>query len=158
MSVVVPAKDQEPHLGDCLSSLVGQLADPEALEVIVVDDGSTDATGAVAHGFADRLPRLEVLRNEVPVGLATARNLGLDRATGRYLAYLDGDDWLARGHLAGVVEAISRLDVDFVRTDHVQTLAGRRTVVRAPEARRHRVLDPRSSILPATTSTMVDYC
>lgn len=158
MSVVVPAKDQEPYLGDCLSSLVGQLGDPEALEVIVVDDGSTDATGAIARGFADRLPRLEVLRNDVAVGLATARNLGLDRATGRYLAYLDGDDWLARGHLAGLVEVISRLDVDFVRTDHVQTTAGRRTVVRAPEARRHRVLDPRSSILPAATTTMVDYC
>lgn len=158
VSVVVPAKDQEPHLGDCLSSLVGQLGDPEALEVIVVDDGSTDATGAIARSYADRLPRLEVLRNDVPVGLASARNLGLDRATGRYLAYLDSDDWLARGHLAGMVEVISRLDVDFVRTDHVQSTAGRRSVVRAPEARRDRVLDPRSSILPSSTSTMVDYC
>jgi glycosyltransferase involved in cell wall biosynthesis len=48
VSVIVPAKDQEAHLGDTLTSLVGQLGDPEALQVIVVDDGSTDATGASA--------------------------------------------------------------------------------------------------------------
>ena len=86
-----------------------------------------------------------MLRNETPVGLASARNQGLDRAAGRYLAFLDGDDWLARGHLARMVAVISRLDVDFVRTDHVQTTDGRRSVIRAPEARRDRVLDPRGS-------------
>ena len=158
VSVVVPAKDQEPHLGDCLTSLVGQLDDPTALQVIVIDDGSDDATGEVARGFETRLPGLQLLRNKTPVGLASARNQGLDLASGRYLAYLDGDDWLARGHLARMVEVISRLDVDFVRTDHVQTTQGRRTVALAPEARRDRVLDPRSSILPTSTSTMVDYC
>ena len=158
VSVIVPAKDQEAHLADCLTSLVGQLGDPAALEVIVVDDGSRDATGDIARSFESRLPGLQVLRNSSPVGLATARNQGLDRAAGRYLAYLDGDDWLARDHLDRMVEVISRLDVDFVRTDHVQTTDGRRSVVRAPEARRDRVLDPRDSILPMTTSTMVDYC
>jgi hypothetical protein len=158
VSVIVPAKDQEAHLSDCLTSLVDQLPDPDALEVIVIDDGSRDATGDIAATFGARLPRLRVLRNDSPVGLASARNLGLAQAGGRYLAFLDGDDWLARGHLARMVSAISALDVDFVRTDHVQTTNGQRVVVRAPESRRHRVLDPRSSILPMTTSTMVDYC
>jgi glycosyltransferase involved in cell wall biosynthesis len=158
VSVIVPAKDQQAHLGDCLTSLVGQLSDPAGLQVIVVDDGSSDATGEIARTFGSRLPGLQVLRNESPVGLASARNQGLDRAAGRFLAYLDGDDWLSRGHLRRMVEVISRLDVDFVRTDHVQTTDGRRSVVRAPEARRERVLDPRESILPMTTSTMVDYC
>ncbi|HEY5787351.1 MAG TPA: glycosyltransferase family 2 protein [Microlunatus sp.] len=158
VSVIVPAKDQEPYLSDCLTSLNGQLGDPEALEVIVIDDGSGDATGEIAQSFGTRLPGLEVLRNQTSVGLASARNQGLDRASGRYLVYLDGDDWLARGHLNRMVEVIARLDVDFVRTDHVQTTQGRRSVALAPEARRNRVLDPRSSILPTSTSTMVDYC
>jgi len=157
LSVIVPAKDQQSHLEDCLSSLVGQLA-PDELEVIVIDDGSADATGAIARSYADRLPRMLVLRNEVPIGLASARNQGLDCAHGRYLAFLDGDDWLARGHLARMVSAISTLGVDFVRTDHVKSTNGERVVVRAPEARRNRPLDPRTSILPMTTSTMVDYC
>lgn len=158
LSVIVPAKDQEAHLADCLGSLVGQLADPDALEVIVVDDGSRDATADIAAGFADRLPGLVVLSNQQAVGLASARNQGLRRSTGRYLAYLDGDDWLARGHLSRMVTAIGDLGVDFVRTDHVQSTHGQRVVFRAPEARRGRVLDPRDSILPMTTSTMVDYC
>lgn len=162
VSVVVAAKDQEAHIGDCLTSLAGQLTgplgDPSQLQVIMVDDGSRDATTMIAQPYADRLPGLQLLRNDEPVGLASARNQGLDHATGRYVAYLDGDDWLARGHLARMVEVISALDVDFVRTDHVQVVNGRRTVHRAPEARRHRRLDPRASILPTTTSTMVDYC
>lgn len=162
VSVIVPAKDQEAHIAECLTSLAGQLtgalSDPGRLQVIVVDDGSQDATSSIAETFGTRLPGLQVLRNERPVGLASARNQGLDRTTGRYLAYLDADDWLARGHLPRMVEAISELDVDFVRTDHVQVVGGRRTVHRAPQARRNRVLDPRGSILPVTTSTMVDYC
>jgi len=158
VSVIVPAKDQEAHLSDCLTSLVDQLSDRDALEVIVVDDGSRDATSDIAATFGSRLPGLCLLRNDRPTGLASARNQGLARAAGRYLAFLDGDDWLARGHLDRMVSAISALGVDFVRTDHVQTTHGQRVVVRAPEARRHRVLDPRSSILPMTSSTMVDYC
>ena len=158
VSVIVPAKDQEAHLSDCLTSLVDQLPDRDALEVILVDDGSRDATSDIAATFGPRLPGMRVLRNDRPVGLASARNLGLAQAGGRYLAFLDGDDWLARGHLARMVSAISTLEVDFVRTDHVQTTHGQRVVVRAPESRRRRVLDPRSSILPMTTSTMVDYC
>jgi glycosyltransferase involved in cell wall biosynthesis len=158
LSVVVPANDQAPYVGDCLTSLTRQLDDPDDLEVVVVDDGSRDATAEIAASFADRLPRLRIVRNDRPVGLASARNQGLDLSTGRYLAFLDGDDWLAPGHLARQVAAIAALGVDFLRTDHVQTTAGRRTVVRAPEARRHRVLAPRDSILPDHTSTMVDYC
>ena len=162
VSVIVPAKDQEAHLADCLTSLVtqqtGPLSAPGQLQVIMIDDGSRDATSMITETYADPLPGLTLLRNEQPVGLASARNQGLDHATGRYVAFLDGDDWLARGHLVRMIEVITALGVDFVRTDHVQVVGGRRTVHRAPEARRNRVLDPRGSILPVTTSTMVDYC
>lgn len=158
LSVIVPAKDQQPYLGDCLSSLIGQLPEPAQLQVVVVDDGSTDATSSIAASFADRLPGLQLHRNKQPVGLATARNQGLALARSRYLAFLDADDWLARGHLSRMLTAIQQLEVDFVRTDHVQCTDGRRTVVRAPESRRGRRLDPRTAILPAYNSTMVDYC
>ena len=64
VSVIVPAKDQEAHLSDCLTSLVDQLPDRDALEVIVVDDGSRDATSDIAATFGPRLPGLRVLRND----------------------------------------------------------------------------------------------
>lgn len=157
-SVIVPAKDQADFLADCLKSLCSQFSDPDDLEVILIDDGSLDATAEIAWSFADRLPRLTVLRNDVPVGLASARNLGLSEATGEFIGYLDADDWLAPRHLPHLCDETERLGVDFVRTDHVQSTAGRRVQVWAPEARRNRVLDPRDSILPASVTTMVDYC
>jgi glycosyltransferase involved in cell wall biosynthesis len=157
VSVIVPAKDQAPYISDALASLTRQFNDPADLEVLVVDDGSTDGTGELAARFADRLPGLRILRNDVPVGLATARNQGLDQARGGVLAYLDGDDWLAPGHLAHCADELHRLDVEFVRVDHIRATGGSRALHRAPQARRAVPLDPRESILPDTESSMVDY-
>ena len=58
VSVIVPAKDQEAHLGDCLTSLVGQLDDPAALQVIVVDDGSTDGSPQLLASRFGQDPRV----------------------------------------------------------------------------------------------------
>lgn len=157
VSVIVPGKDVESFLADALTSLTRQLGDPDALQVIMVDDGSIDATSAVATSFVHRLPGLRVLRNHESVGLAAARNQGLAVADGEFLAFLDADDWLAPGHLADLVDAQRALDVDFVRTDHVTVTGHRRHLVRPPQARRHIALDPRGSILPADQPSMVDY-
>lgn len=157
VSVILPGKDAEAYVADALTSLTRQLPDAAALEVIMIDDGSTDDTSAVAMSFADRLPGLQVVRNPEAVGLASARNQGLARATGRYVAYLDADDWLVPGHLADLVQAMDTLDVDFVRTDHVTVSGNRRALIRPPQGRRGVALDPRDSILPADRPTMVDY-
>lgn len=157
LSIIIPAKDQAPFIRDTMTSLLSQFDDPAALEVIFVDDGSSDGTGELVAAFADRLPGLKTLRNDEARGLATARNQGLDQATGGAIAFLDGDDWLAPGHLASCLSALARLDVDFVRVDQVRVAHGRRTIHRAPQARRNTVLDPRESILPHTETTMIDY-
>ena len=157
ISVIIPAKDQAPFIRDCLSSLERQLTDPAALEVLLVDDGSSDGTGELAAGFGDRLPGLRIIRNDSPRGLATARNQGLEASTADHIAYLDGDDWLAPGHLEACSRSLEELDVDFVRTDHIRVTGNRRVLHRAPQARRNLALDPRGSILPDTESTMVDY-
>lgn len=156
VSLVVPGKDVAPWIGDTLTSLVAQLP-PGQLEVIVIDDGSSDTTSEVVSAFADRLPRLVLQRNERPVGLASARNQGLGLASAPVLGFLDGDDWLSRGHLARTLTALRQLDVDFVRVDHVRVTGGRRELVRAPQARRGVALSPRESILPSTDSSLVDY-
>lgn len=157
LSIIIPAKDQAPFIRDTMTSLLNQFDDPAALEVVFVDDGSSDGTGELVEAFADRLPGLKILRNDVARGLATARNQGLDQATGAAIAFLDGDDWLAPGHLAYCLAELNRLDVDFVRVDHVRVTAGRRAIHRAPQARRNTVLDPRESVLPHTETTMIDY-
>lgn len=157
LSIIIPAKDQAPFIRDTMTGLLHQFDDPAAMEVIFVDDGSTDGTGELVEAFADRLPGIKTIRNDEAHGLATARNQGLDQATGTTIAFLDGDDWLAPGHLAQCLAERDRLDVDFVRVDHVRVTNGRRAIHRAPQARRNAVLDPRGSILPHTETSMVDY-
>lgn len=157
LSVIVPAKDQAPFIRDAMTSLTRQFDDPSVMEVIVIDDGSTDGTGELAAAFAGRLPGLNILRNEAPGGLAAARNQGLDASTGRYITFLDPDDWYAPGHLSGMAGEISRLGVDFLRVDHIRHTNGVRTVHRAPQAVRGVALDPRRDIGPSDASTMVDY-
>ncbi|WP_336205147.1 glycosyltransferase family 2 protein [Nonomuraea sp. LPB2021202275-12-8] len=155
LSVVVPVRDGERFLADALASLCRNAR--HDFEFIVVDDGSVDATGDIAEDFRADLPGLAVLRNPAPLGLADARNAGLSAASGRYVTFMDGDDWLAPGYLARLVEAVDGLGCDFVRADHVQVEGRKRVVHRAPLARRGAVHDPRSAILPAGVRTMVDY-
>jgi glycosyltransferase involved in cell wall biosynthesis len=157
VSVVMPVRDTELYLDDAMTSLTRQLDDVRDLEVVVVDDGSSDGTPGVAASYADRLPHLKVLRNTEPVGAATARNQGLAESTGRYITYLDGDDWYAPRHLQQVTDAIEAFGVPILRHDHVTVQDGQRRVVRAMEPVRERVLDPRESILPTDRPTMVDY-
>ncbi|GAA3426108.1 glycosyltransferase family 2 protein [Streptosporangium nondiastaticum] len=155
MSVVVPVRDVETYVADALASLARNAR--RDFEFIVVDDGSVDRTGQIIEDFRDELPGLVVLRNETPVGLADARNQGVSLASGRYLTFMDGDDWLAPGYLADLVAAIERLGCDFVRVDHVQAEGRRRVIHRAPPAVRGVVLKPREHILPLSSRTMVDY-
>ncbi|MEG3614538.1 glycosyltransferase family 2 protein [Isoptericola haloaureus] len=157
VSVVIPGKDVAGTVTDTLTSLTRQFDDPGDLEVVVVDDGSTDTTSDVVESFSPRFPDLSLVVNPAPVGLASARNQGLAAARGRYVAYLDADDWLAPGHLPHLADAMDTLRVDFVRTDHTTVEGRRRSLVRAPQSIRGVPLLPRSSVLPATERTQVDY-
>ncbi|QWA26373.1 glycosyltransferase family 2 protein [Streptomyces sp. JCM17656] len=156
MSVIVPCYNIESYVPETVTSLVNNERDD--FEFIFVEDRSTkDKTYEALLTLTKRLKNSRVIRHEKNGGLATARNTGIDASEGRYITFLDGDDWLAPGYLADLTDAIERLDVDFVRTDHVQVTGIERTVHRAPEGRRHIELDPRTSILPVDDTTMVDY-
>ncbi|MFH8804377.1 glycosyltransferase family 2 protein [Streptomyces sp. NPDC017936] len=156
LSVVVPCYNIESYVPETVTSLVNNARDD--FEFLFVEDRSTkDRTYEALLALTERLPNSRVIRHERNGGLATARNTGIDVAEGRYLTFLDGDDWLAPGHLARLVDVIERFDVDFVRTDHVQVTGVERAVHRAPEGRRDTPLDPRTSILPVDDTTMVDY-
>ncbi|MER7959455.1 glycosyltransferase family 2 protein [Streptomyces sp. NPDC096030] len=155
LSVVVPFYNVQTYAPDTLTSLRANAR--EDFEFLLVDDCSTDGTPEVLERAARDIPGAVLLRHEKNEGLATARNTGLDAARGRYLAFLDGDDWLAPGHLSRLVTAMDELDCDFLRTDHVVNTDRSRSVRRAPIARRGELLRPRDAILPAHRTTSVDY-
>jgi hypothetical protein len=107
---VVPVFDVEPYLDRCLASVVDQHLQPGSLEVIVVDDGSTDGSRAIAEAWAQRHPAVTVVAQENR-GLGAARNAGIRRARGSYLLFLDSDDYLASGVLGPLIETMRRLDL-----------------------------------------------
>ncbi|MEV4949138.1 glycosyltransferase family 2 protein [Streptomyces sp. NPDC053755] len=155
LSVVVPFYNVHAYAPDTLRSLRANAR--EDFEFLLVDDCSTDGTTELLERAGREVPGAVLLRHARNEGLATARNTGLDAARGRYLAFLDGDDWIAPGHYAELVETIERLGCDFLRTDHVRVTGRARTVRRSPVGRRGEVLRPRDAILPADRTTSVDY-
>lgn len=92
ISVIVPVYNVEKYLRKCLDSIVNQTY--PHLEIILVNDGSTDSSGEICEEYAARDPRIKLLHKENG-GLSSARNYGLPHITGKYLAYVDSDDWLA---------------------------------------------------------------
>ncbi len=99
VSVVVPARNEEPRIGACLRALLAQDYPRDAYEVIVVDDGSTDRTAEVAERFG-----VTVLRQPYRGG-AAARNLGVVHARGELVAFTDADCIALRGWLSALVAA-----------------------------------------------------
>ncbi|MBD3010453.1 MULTISPECIES: glycosyltransferase family 2 protein [unclassified Streptomyces] len=155
LSVIVPFYNVQTYAPDTLRSLRANAR--EDFEFILVDDCATDGTPEILERAERDLPGAVYVRHEKNGGLATARNTGLDNATGEYIAFLDGDDWLAPGYYAQLLAAIEDLGCDFVRTDHVQCTARARSITRVPHGRRNEVMNPRDVILPADRSTSVDY-
>jgi len=109
LSVVVPAYDVEDYLSDCLRSILDQSY--TSLEVVVVDDGSTDATGVIADRVAAEDPRVRVV-HQANAGLGAARNEGVRRSTGTYLAFADSDDLVVDGAYAAMVGSLERTGSD----------------------------------------------
>jgi glycosyltransferase involved in cell wall biosynthesis len=118
--VVIPAYNYGRFLPDALGSVVHQSVDD--LELIVVDDGSTDDTATVLAGWSD--PRLTVIR-QANAGIMAARQAGLAMARGRYLAFLDADDLWHPTYLSRQLAVLeSERSVGFCFTDFVRTSEG----------------------------------
>lgn len=112
LTVIVPTHNVELFVGECLDSILDQKLDGRTLEVIVVDDGSSDDSVDIIESRAQKDFRVRVIRRE-NMGPA-ARNAGLDVARGRYIAFVDADDLLAPGHFAALFARMERGDVDMV--------------------------------------------
>ena len=93
LSVIVPVYNTERYLTTCLESILDQIY--SNIEVIVVDDGSTDESGKICDEIAKRDSRVTVIHKD-NAGLSSARNIGIQVASGKYIAFVDSDDFLDR--------------------------------------------------------------
>ena len=92
VSVIVPVYNVAPYLAQCLDSLVGQSLDD--IEIICVDDKSTDESLEILHQYRDKYPQITVIELDKNSGVSTARNTGMNAACGEYLGFVDSDDYV----------------------------------------------------------------
>ena len=102
VSIIVPVYNTGEYLAPCIESLIAQTY--QNLEIILVDDGSTDASGAVCDEFARRDSRITVIHQKNG-GVSRTRNHGLDMAVGVWILFVDSDDTIAENYCADLVEA-----------------------------------------------------
>lgn len=104
----MPIYNAERYLTECLTSLIRQTY--TALQIILIDDGSTDGSAAIASAFARQDERIRLLRTPNQ-GQAAARNIGLEKATGEWVLFVDADDYLIPDCIARLTAAIGHRDV-----------------------------------------------
>jgi glycosyltransferase involved in cell wall biosynthesis len=102
LSILIPVYNVERHLEPCVDSLLqGNTSD--SVEVLLIDDGSTDNSPAICDALEQKYDVVSVI-HKPNGGLSDARNAGLDKATGRYVTFIDSDDFVKEGYIAAVLE------------------------------------------------------
>ena len=111
VSVIIPCYNAQDNLAQCIDSILGQTL--EQIQIICVDDGSSDATLEILQDYQARDPRVLVIRQQ-NAGAGAARNRGLEQATGEYLSFLDADDFFEPDMLEKAVAAAEKWQAEFV--------------------------------------------
>lgn len=102
LSIIIPVYNVEKYIRKCLQSILDEDdATLEKVEIIVVDDGSIDRSGAIADEFAGNFPCMRVIHRK-NAGVAAARNMGIDSARGAWIYFVDSDDWLEKGGVSEI--------------------------------------------------------
>lgn len=122
VSIIVPVYNAEHTISRCIESILNQ--EYTDFELLLVDDGSTDTSGAICDAYAARDGRVQVFHRE-NAGVSASRNLALDRARGIYLQFLDSDDWITSDATSSLVRAMESGPCDLVISDFYRVVGER---------------------------------
>lgn len=109
ISIIIPAYNAEKYLGECLRSIAGQTY--ANIEVVLVDDGSTDSTASVGREWEQKDRRIRYIRTE-NAGVSAARNTGIDMARGEWIGFVDADDFIDPGFVEILIGNAQRYGAD----------------------------------------------
>jgi CDP-glycerol glycerophosphotransferase len=118
ISIILPAYNVQSYLWPCLASILSQASTD--IEIVAVDDCSPDASGDILDQCAAEDPRVRVLHLEQNGGLGKARNAGLEQARGKYVWFVDSDDWLADGAIASITARLNETHPDVLIFDYAR--------------------------------------
>lgn len=119
VSIIVPVYNREFHITKCLDSIINQTY--KNIEILVIDDGSTDNSAKIISSYQDRDKRIKLI-TKTNGGASSARNKGLDIAVGDYIFFIDSDDYLELTALEKLVDAIQSNDFAFVSAKHYSVI------------------------------------
>ena len=117
ISVIVTAYNEEKYIGQCIESIIKQTY--KDIEIIVVDDGSTDSSGKICDDFQKHDSRITVIHKNNE-GLVAARKTGLREAKGEYIAYVDSDDWIDSQMYEALFMQIKKYDAEMVCSSYIE--------------------------------------
>ena len=119
-SIIVPVYNVEDYLERCLDSIISQTF--SNIEIICVDDGSTDNSGNICEEYADKEQRISVIHKENE-GPAAARNDGLENIQGAYVSFVDCDDWLEPEMYTTMLQALNKEQADIIICGYTEDYA-----------------------------------
>lgn len=111
ISVIIPVYNAEKYLCQCLDSIINQSF--KDIEIICINDGSTDSSAQILSKYANSDPRIKLITQQNR-GQALTRNIGIDIAEGEFIAFFDADDWLELNCLEKAFNALNNTDCDFL--------------------------------------------
>jgi glycosyltransferase involved in cell wall biosynthesis len=135
LSVVVPVYNVAPYLRRCLDSICNQTY--SHLEIILIDDGSTDGSGVICEEYATKDSRIYAIHKENG-GLSSARNRGLEKATGAVIGFVDSDDWIDPSMYERLMDKMAETGADLVECGIV---TGDGTIYYQPSASTQNTLE-----------------
>ena len=107
LSIIVPMYNVEKYIQRCLSSIINNKGFLENCELIVVNDGTKDNSESIARKIIEGLPNTQIIVQENQ-GLSAARNIGLSRAIGEYVWFIDSDDWIEPDAIKSLMNEIDK--------------------------------------------------
>lgn len=120
VSVIIPVFNVEDYLAECLDSVINQTF--QDIEIICIDDASTDASRSILNEYSNKDPRITIYQNKMNLGQAATRNIGIEKAIGDYILFVDADDYIDEGLLSVATENMEYVNIvcfDYIKKDEI---------------------------------------
>ena len=122
LSIIIPIYNSEKYINNCINSIINQKG--IKFEVLLIDDGSTDNSSQICDNYAQLDTRIKVFHKENG-GVSSARNLGIENSRGKWITFIDSDDWLNSEYIQSI-NNILNLNIDLTIYNYISFLSKKR--------------------------------